>query len=243
MLKQLKTGLAWLWVLCAGLAVLEFLGVIQLTSHPATLAVRWGMWGLAWPAGRQFARLQPVPYALWAGLLGVAGLWVLSFFIGIFGLFTQLPGQYAYSFFLGDGDESGPPWHTSYVYYRRGRALLVSQTYSPLTGGQADTRAARLTPLTPLLYWVSPLPPGQWTPAEKADLARQGWVKVDRFTTYFSLDPAEQRRLDAQKVRQDAEELRQRRAYEATPEGAAMSAAVRRDSAANADLRSAEGVE
>ncbi|MEJ7659477.1 MAG: hypothetical protein WKG07_07575 [Hymenobacter sp.] len=200
-----------------------------------------GVWVLVWPtAARGGAVAAPLPYVLWGGLLAVIGLWCASFFIGIFGLFTQIPGQYAYAFFWMAGPTPGCRGKPTQVHYQRGQSLLVGQYYSVFWRDEVDWRTVCLTPLTSLFYWASPLPAGQWSPAEEAELARQGWVPVDRPIAWFGSDPAEQRRLDGQRAREKAEarrdSLEAERLY-------GMSEAVRRDADNNAALRAANGGE
>lgn len=239
--KQLTSGLAGLWVLCMVLTLLDLLGIMQVTNRAVASWLHVGVWVLVWPAAARVALLRPLPYVLWGGLLAVIGLWCASFFIGIVGLFTQIPGQYAYAFFLDGGADTRLPWETTQVHYQRGQSLLVGQYYSVFWRDEVDWRTVRLTPLTALFYWVSPLPVGQWSPAEEAELARQGWVPVDRPIAWFSPDPAEQRRLDGQRAREKAEARRDSLEAERLYPG--MSEAVRRDADNNAALRAANGGE
>ncbi|MGI4862656.1 MAG: hypothetical protein ACRYFZ_01945 [Janthinobacterium lividum] len=237
--KQLETSLAWLWVLAVAATVLDLAGVLQFASRAVASGVHWGVLVLVFAAAGHWHWWRPLPWLLWAGLLGVVGLWLASPLLSVLGYITQLPGRLAYSFFFDRGDDAIWRWRNEHVYFRRGRGLVVSQYYVPMPvlNGTGDQRTVHLVPITPLWYWARPLP-GGLAAADSLALVAQGWVPVNRDYAYFSFDPAEQARLGAKKDSLDAEDLRAHQQFEADPANRRIIEAVKHDAEMNRYLDS-----
>ncbi|GAB2957888.1 hypothetical protein GCM10027048_25780 [Hymenobacter coalescens] len=193
--------LAWLWLLCLAGTLLVALPSLETTNQTVVSGLHVGLWLLVFPATRHFGWGRGLPVLLWGGLGVGVGLSVSLLLLGPLGTPGWMFAHYAHQFFLGT-DTSPGTWKTKYVYFRRGQSLLVSQrrTVWTLTEASQESRHVRLTPVTPLLRWVTPVeleirghaaavPPGyeQWTPVQKP--ARE-----------FSLDDDEQQLLDALKA-------------------------------------------
>ncbi|SFQ82371.1 hypothetical protein [Hymenobacter arizonensis] len=170
-LRVLWALLAWAWLVCAVLTVLELKDVVQFATPQVGRVVRAATWLLVFPASGYFGWSRWLGGSLWAGLAGAVAVGGVTFFMGGILLITGLV-----RFFGG-----GSAWHTTHVHTRRGGVFYVQQA----TRDQA-VRDVVLLPLTP---WLNvPLPPA-W-------FAVQRWAPVHKAFAYFGPDSTQQARED-----------------------------------------------
>lgn len=165
---------AWVWLACVGLALLQLTDNIEITKQVASIGIRVAIFLLVVPASRYFG-LRWLGRTLWAGLLGLTVLGIITFFAGGFILF-YIP----YKFFIDT-----EPWRTTLVHSSRGNLRYVQQANGD------DKRDIVLVPIT---TWVN-LP----RPAAQFDV--QHWTPINKDVIYLGPDSAKQTAADRRAYR------------------------------------------
>ena len=216
-MKPFENVLAGLWVLCVLMSLLDAYSPLQLSSRPVASVLHSGIWLLILPATHYLHLPGWLPRLLWWGLPLLLLLVGAVFIAAGVSPFRGGPFGSVQHFFWGTEEENTLDWENAMVLFRRRRRLIVTQYEVPVKNGAARFRRVQITPLTPLLRWVWPLPDEPLPPGGPYPARYRGWTPVFRFYRHFSFDPAEQRRLNAQAKREAAEEAEAKRRWEASP--------------------------
>ena len=189
LLRLLWGLLAWAWLLCTLLTLLELADTIELATQQVRIVVRVTIWLLVIPFSRHFGISRWLGRSMWAALLSTVVVGVITFAVGgVFLLYVII------GFFVGTGS-----WNTTLVHTSRGMVRYVRQERGP-----DDKRDIVLLPVTP---WLNvPLPPTwfnvqHWAPVHKnfayfgPDSAKQG--AEDRRAYHFIYCTQQRNRLDS----------------------------------------------
>jgi len=189
LLRLLWGLLAWAWLVCTLLTLLELTDTIGFATPQVGITVRAATWLLVIPFSSHFGISRRLGCGMWAALVGSVGLGVLTFFLGGFVILYFVGG-----FFFGHGS-----WYTTLVHTSWGIVRYVRQGNGP-----RNERDIVLLPVTP---WLNvPLPPTwfdvqHWTPVHKSfayfgpDSAKQG--AEDRRAYHFIYCTQQTNRLDS----------------------------------------------
>ncbi len=170
--RTARSIVAWVWLLSILLALLELRGTIEFSSPQLCAVVRAIPWLLVFPASQHFGISRWLGCSLWLGLVGVAVLGVLTFFMGGILLIQAL------FFFFGGANA----WNTSFVYSEANFARYVKQ----VDISHRDSRDIVLLSITP---WVR-------IPVAPSIFDVQHWTPVQKDFAYFGPDSAKQRAED-----------------------------------------------
>ncbi|SNR68948.1 hypothetical protein SAMN06269173_105139 [Hymenobacter mucosus] len=180
--------LGWLWVLCLIFTVIEVLTPLEFTRSYVRSAVHCGLWLLLLSAASHFGWSSTWPIRLWLGSFLIVGFAIML---------ALVPGGLALVYQGANFFLPLKSWRTSYVYFRRGNEVLVDQKKWGWGIGDTTYRRVVLHPISPLFNKVEQWPYPTSTMPPQPD--GEGWAVVNKKAADFSIDPMEQRNLDAAK--------------------------------------------
>jgi len=145
LLRLLWGLLAWAWLVCTLLTLLELTDTIGFATPQVGIAVRAATWLLVIPFSSHFGISRRLGCGMWAALVGSVGLGVLTFFLGGFVILYFVGG-----FFFGHGS-----WYTTLVHTSWGIVRYVRQGNGPRNERDITHNARHaLAQRTPAAYLV-----------------------------------------------------------------------------------------
>ena len=196
--RLIEYGLASIWLSCLLFTVMEWLMPVEVVNRSLFVGAHWGVVLLfIYPVSRLIAGLwltrKLIRWLAKSVAVGVVFTF-FSFFIHPYLFFYILslivPVVHVGSYFFFGGNR----WQTEYVHFRRGQEVMVSQT-SRLGGILAGERTVRLTPVTPFLQWVRPVPfvmPGEVSGDYLYDRLSQAGPRTPGFVGWTRVGAAHQ---------------------------------------------------